>query len=61
LPRCLCRPAVPTIKPEEIGLSSERLQRVHEAVQRHIDAHDISGAVTVVGARAVWRIWKRTG
>src|SRR5580698_5033543 len=43
--------AVPTIKPEEIGLSSERLQRVHEAVQRHIDAHDISGAVTVVARK----------
>jgi CubicO group peptidase (beta-lactamase class C family) len=43
--------AVQTIKPEEIGLSSERLQRVHEAVQRHIDAHDISGAVTVVARK----------
>ena len=40
--------SIQTTKPEEIGLSAERLQRVHEAVQRHIDAHDISGAVTVV-------------
>lgn len=40
--------SIQNIKPEEIGLSSERLQRIHEAVQRHIDAHDISGAVTVV-------------
>lgn len=38
-------------KPEDIGLSSERLQRIHEAVQRHIDAHDISGAVTVVARK----------
>jgi CubicO group peptidase (beta-lactamase class C family) len=38
-------------KPEEVGLSSERLQRVHEAVQRHIDAQDISGAVTIVARR----------
>jgi CubicO group peptidase (beta-lactamase class C family) len=43
--------SVQTIKPEEIGLSSERLQRIHETVQRHIDAHDISGAVTVVGRK----------
>jgi len=43
--------AVQTVKPEEIGLSSERLQRIHEAVARHIDAHDISGAVTVVARK----------
>src|SRR5580704_4548868 len=42
---------VQTVKPEEIGLSSERLQRIHEAVARHIDAHDISGAVTVVSRK----------
>lgn len=35
-------------KPEDAGLSSERLQRIHEMIQRHIDAKDISGAVTVV-------------
>jgi CubicO group peptidase (beta-lactamase class C family) len=38
-------------KPGDVGLSSERLQRVHETVQRHIDAHDISGAVTVVARK----------
>jgi CubicO group peptidase (beta-lactamase class C family) len=38
-------------KPEEVGLSADRLQRIHEAVQRHIDAHDISGAVTVVARK----------
>ncbi len=43
--------AIQNIKPEEIGLSSERLQRIHEAVQRHIDARDISGAVTVVARK----------
>jgi len=35
-------------KPEDVGLSSERLMRVHEAVQRHIDAGSLSGAVTLV-------------
>src|SRR5580704_9448399 len=38
-------------KPEELGLSTERLQRIHETIQRHIDAGDISGAVTVVARR----------
>jgi CubicO group peptidase (beta-lactamase class C family) len=38
-------------KPGDVGLSSERLQRVHETVQRHIEAHDISGAVTVVARK----------
>jgi len=40
-----------TSKPEEVGLSAERLQRVHEAVQRHIEARDVSGAVTLVARR----------
>src|ERR1035437_2796961 len=34
---------VPTGKPEEAGMSTERLQRIHQAVQRHIDAGAISG------------------
>src|SRR5260370_13291720 len=38
-------------KPEEVGLSSQRLQRIHETVQRHMDAHDISGAVTLVARK----------
>ena len=43
---------VPTAsKPEDVGLSTDRLQRVHDAVQRHIDAHDVSGAVTLVARR----------
>ena len=40
--------SVPTAKPEETGFSSERLARIHAMVQHHIDAHDISGAVTLV-------------
>ena len=35
-------------KPEEVGLSPERLGRIHEAVQRHIDARSVAGAVTLV-------------
>ena len=40
--------SVAMAKPEDVGLSSERLMRVHEAVQRHIDAGSLSGAVTLV-------------
>src|SRR6185436_19966698 len=39
---------LPNAKPEEVGLSSERLQRIHQMIQRRIDAGDIAGAVTVV-------------
>ena len=39
---------VTTARPEDVGLSSERLDRIHDAVQRHIDAGCISGAVTLV-------------
>ncbi|MEO8595161.1 MAG: serine hydrolase domain-containing protein [Candidatus Solibacter sp.] len=39
---------IPAGKPEEAGMSSQRLQRIHEAVQRYIDAGAISGAVTLV-------------
>jgi CubicO group peptidase (beta-lactamase class C family) len=43
--------SIPGTRPEDVGLSGERLQRIHEAVQRHIDAHDISGAVTMVARK----------
>jgi CubicO group peptidase (beta-lactamase class C family) len=38
-------------KPENVGMSSERLSRIHEAIQRHLDAGEISGAVTLVARR----------
>jgi CubicO group peptidase (beta-lactamase class C family) len=38
-------------KPEEVGFSSERLARIQQTVARHIDAHDIAGAVTLVARR----------
>jgi CubicO group peptidase (beta-lactamase class C family) len=40
--------AVPTAKPEEVGLSTDRLRRIDELVQRHIAAGSFSGAVTLV-------------
>ncbi len=38
-------------KPEEVGLSSERLQRITQMIQQHIAAGDLAGAVTVVGRK----------
>jgi CubicO group peptidase (beta-lactamase class C family) len=37
-----------TAKPEAVGLSSERLRRVNELVDRYIASGDITGAVTLV-------------
>jgi CubicO group peptidase (beta-lactamase class C family) len=42
---------VPAGKPEDAGMSSERLNRIHDSVQRHIDAGEVSGAVTLVARR----------
>ncbi len=47
----LAAAGLPAAKPEEVGFSSERLQRIHEMVMRHVEAKDISGAVTIVARR----------
>ena len=36
---------------EDVGMSSERLERINQAMQRHIDAGNIQGAVTAVARR----------
>ena len=43
--------AGPTAKPEEVGLSTDRLQRVTQMIQRRIDAGDLAGAVTAVARK----------
>ena len=43
--------AVPNGKPEDAGFSAERLGRIKEAVQRHIDAGSVPGVVTLVARR----------
>ena len=43
--------AAQTAKPEQVGLSSERLRRVHELIDRRIESRDISGAVTLVARK----------
>ena len=42
---------IPTAEAESVGMSTERLQRIDTAMQRHIDAGDIQGAVTAVARR----------
>jgi CubicO group peptidase (beta-lactamase class C family) len=43
--------SLPTAKPEEVGFSTERLQRVKDTVQQHIEGRTIAGAVTLVARR----------
>lgn len=43
--------ALPVAKPEEVGLSTERLQRIHEAVMRRVEANELAGAVTLVARK----------
>jgi CubicO group peptidase (beta-lactamase class C family) len=43
--------ATPRAKPEDVGLSSERLHRIGETIQRHIQAGQIASAVTLVARR----------
>lgn len=47
----LCPATLPKSNPEEIGLSAERLQRMHALLQRYIDQGEIAGAVSLVARR----------
>src|ERR1700730_10907021 len=47
----LAAASIQVAKPEEVGFSSERLARIQQTIKRHIDAHDIAGAVTLVARR----------
>ncbi|MHB8095582.1 MAG: serine hydrolase domain-containing protein [Candidatus Aminicenantales bacterium] len=52
---------LPTAKPETVGLSSERLERIGAAVQRSIDDRKIAGAVTLVMRRGQVAWFKAQG
>jgi CubicO group peptidase (beta-lactamase class C family) len=41
----------PTAKPEDVGLSSARLERIRPMIRGHIDEKDFSGAVTLVARK----------
>ena len=43
--------SLPSTKPDAVGLSQERLDRIHTLVKKHIDAGEISGAVMLVARR----------
>ena len=47
----LAAASLPSAKPEDVGLSSERLQRIREMVMRRVEARELSGAVTIVARR----------
>lgn len=40
-----------TDKPENVGMSSTRLGRIHEAVQGYLDRHELAGAVSLVARK----------
>jgi CubicO group peptidase (beta-lactamase class C family) len=42
---------LPRARPEEVGISSERLRRVDDVVRRYIDEKKVAGAVTLVARR----------
>ena len=43
--------ALPKAKPEDVGMSSERLGRINEVVKKSIDAGEVAGVVTLVARR----------
>jgi len=47
IPSALARD-LPTARPESVGLSSERLERIGPAMQRYIDAELVPGTVTAI-------------
>ena len=43
--------ALPEAKPEAVGLSTQRLNRIHAMVAKHMDLGDITGAVMLVARK----------
>src|SRR5262249_47727164 len=39
---------LPTAKAESVGMSTERLTRIHDYIQGYLDRNEIAGAVTLV-------------
>ena len=42
---------LPMAKPETVGMSSQRLERIHAFIQDYIDSNQIAGAVTLVARK----------
>ena len=49
------------VRPEEVGLSSERLARITEMMKRHVAAGEISGGVTLVARHGKIAHFEATG
>jgi CubicO group peptidase (beta-lactamase class C family) len=47
----LAAASIEGVRPEDVGLSSDRLQRIHQVMERHIQAGDIAGGVTLVARK----------
>ena len=43
--------ALSTGKADDLGFAADRMPRIREAVQRHVDAGEVSGVVTLVARR----------
>ena len=50
-PAILCAASLTPSKPEDAGLSADRLTRIHTALQRYIDRGEIAGAVSLVARK----------
>lgn len=48
VPRDVPAQSLPTARPEEVGMSPERLARIRVAMQRYIDRGEVPGTVTLV-------------
>jgi len=46
---------MPMAKAESVGMSTEGLHRIDELMQKHVDAGDIQGGVTIVFAATILR------
>ena len=47
----LAASSLPTARAEDVGLSTDRLRRINDLMQRAIDANEISGSVTILARR----------
>ena len=42
---------MPTIRPEQVGFSSERLRRIDAVMQRYVERGELAGLITTVARR----------
>jgi CubicO group peptidase (beta-lactamase class C family) len=49
------------VKPEEVGMSSQRLERIRDHLQRYIEAGKLTGTVTLVARHGQIALWEAQG